>query len=115
MSRKQKTNVSRRQYWQGKLESWRAGGLSVRQFCKRQGVSEPSFYCWRKKLAKDGTVNCGKEPRLSSSFIEVALPGDKPVTLELVLASGHTLRIVSGIDSETLTNVLSALSGAGLC
>ena len=55
MSRKQKSSGSdRQQFWRMVLETWQASGLSVRQFCKDEGLSEASFYFWRKKLIKAG-------------------------------------------------------------
>ena len=39
------------QFWQMAIETWRSSGLTIRQFCKQEGLSEPSFYSWRKRLA----------------------------------------------------------------
>jgi len=104
------------QFWQMVFETFKSSGLSIRRFCKQEGLTEASFYFWRKKLAnakesksaKKG--DCQPEP-----FIRVALPKDNHEYLELVLVSGNTLRISSGTDSETLTGVLSSLQEAGLC
>ena len=99
------------QFWQMVMETFKSSGLSVRNFCKQEGLSEPAFYSWRKKLTKkDKTKDAN-----SSAFIEVAMPSEKPCSLELLLSSGNTLRINSGTDNKTLTNVLSALCEAGLC
>ena len=43
------------------------------------------------------------------------MPQDDPVPLELVLSSGHTLRIHSAADNKTLSNVMSVLRQVGLC
>ena len=98
------------------LETFKTSGLSVRQFCNQEGLSEPSFYSWRKKLAKSDESAEGEQKDTSlSAFIEVAMPKNDPVVLELLLSSGNTLRIDPGTDSKTLVNVLSALCEAGLC
>ena len=90
--------------------------MSVSKFCKEEGLSEGSFYNWRKKLTRSDEFAEDKQKSLAqSAFIEIAMPKDNPVALELVLSSGNTLRINPGIDSKTLTNVLSALCEAGLC
>ena len=116
MSNEQKTDTEQRQFWQMVIETWQASRLSVRNFCKQEGLSEPAFYSWRKKLTK------GIEPKKdkpkdtnSSAFIKVSLPKDNPAPLELVLSSGNTLRISSGVDNQTLTNALLALCEANLC
>ena len=90
MGTRQKSDDDQRQFWQMVLETYRTSGLSVRRFCRQEGLSEPSFYTRRKKLTK---VN----------------------DLELVLHSGHILRINAGISRQRLTDVLTALCEAGLC
>ena len=37
--------------WREVLGKFTASGLSVRAFCARERVSEPSFYAWRRELA----------------------------------------------------------------
>jgi hypothetical protein len=34
------------------VERQRQGGRTVRAFCREQGISEPSFYAWRKELQR---------------------------------------------------------------
>ena len=97
------------------LETFTSGNLSVRQFCQQEGLSEASFYAWRKKLNKTSTSDSANEAIKPKPFIQVSLPKAKSGGLELALASGHTLRIPSAIDRQTLTHVLLALSETGLC
>ncbi len=109
-------NTDQQQFWQMVMETFKSSQLSIRQFCKQEGLSEPSFYSWRKKLAKDNEPLKNEQKDTSSSaFIEVAMPRNESVALELVLSSGNTLRINSCTDSQTLTMVLSALCKAELC
>jgi hypothetical protein len=102
------------QFWRMAIETWQASGLSVRQFCIDEGLSEPSFYCWRKKLT-GGSVQDEKDKPEPSAFIEVAMPRNTSVAVELLLASGNTLRIPVGVDAATLNTILSAVHTAGLC
>jgi transposase len=116
MSEQQKESKSdQRQFWQMVLETFKSSGLSVRQFCKQEGLTEPSFYSWRKRLAANESEQRIKIIPEPSSFIEVSIPKDNSALLELVLSSGNTLRIGSGTDSKTLTRTLSALREANLC
>jgi hypothetical protein len=89
-----------------------ASGLSVRQFCKREGLQEPTFYSWRKKLTGNDTES---ENLDTLPFIEVAMPQNASAVMELLLTSGNTLRIPAGVDSATLSMVLSVARAAGLC
>ena len=116
MSNVQKTDSEQQQFWQMVMETFKSSGLSVRNFCKQEGLSEPTFYSWRKKLAKSDEPKKDKpKDAKSSAFIEVAMPSEKPCSLEFILSSGNTLRISSHANCKTLTNVLSALCEAGLC
>ena len=116
MSKEQKTDTEQQQFWQMVLETFKSSGLSIRQFCKQEGLSEPSFYAWRKRLIQVDESDADKEAVCQSEpFIQVSLPTGKHGGLELVLSSGHTLRISFPADPQTLTTVLLALCEAGLC
>jgi len=42
--------------WRERLTAQERSGVSVRQFCKEQGLTECSFYAWRKRLSGQGPV-----------------------------------------------------------
>ena len=116
MNKAKGSEEDQRKFWQMAIETWQASGLSVRQFCKQEGLSEPSFYSRRKKLAKVAEPEADNRAINSAEpFIQVSLPQEKSSCVELMFSSGHTLRINSGIDDKTLTLVLSAICEAGLC
>jgi hypothetical protein len=37
-------------FWKEQLALWQDSGLSVRAYCKEQGIVETSFYAWRREL-----------------------------------------------------------------
>lgn len=115
MSRVQKSDTDQQQFWRMVLETFQSSGLSIRQFCKQEGLSEASFYAWRKKMANVQTPDVRKEQIHPEPFIQVSVPTAESGCLELLLASGHCLRIPSEIDSTFLSGVLSALKQARLC
>ena len=117
MSEKRKiSGVDLRRFWRKAIKKWRNSGLSIRQFCKDQGLSKPSFYYWRKKLTKTEATEVDRQKdNKPSAFIEVSIPDGNLSTLELVLTSGNILKISSSVDSRALNNVLSVLREAGLC
>ena len=90
--------------WAERIAAQRRGGMSVRQFCKEQGLSEHSFYAWRKRLQEKGLVRFAlveRSARRQEHRAEAAL--------ELVLATGERLRIGAGVDTATLRAVVEAL------
>jgi transposase-like protein len=74
----------------------------VSAFCREHGVSDQSFYNWRKRLS-------GGKP-LRFALVEINAPVTKDsLPVELILASGDRLRIGPGTDAETLRTVLNVL------
>ncbi len=115
MSKLEKTDTDQQQFWEMVFETFRSSGLSVRRFCKREGLSEPSFYSWRKRLSKDNTPSNEEQGIDSSSFIKVSIPDQQSCNLELVLTSGNILKIPNDFNTKMLNDILLALSKAGLC
>src|SRR5229473_5565969 len=89
------------QQWRRWLKEWQASGLSVRAFCERQRLSEPSFYAWRRELAKRDAQRPAFVP------VHVVAEGDPGAALELVVASGRRVRVPAGFDAATLRQLLA--------
>src|ERR1700739_2127018 len=45
-------DAGKEQFWRRMLGLWRQSRCSVRDFCVEHGVSEPSFYAWRRSIAQ---------------------------------------------------------------
>ena len=76
----------------------------MKQFCKEQGLTEYSFYAWRKRLQETGPVRFALVDRSARRQERTA-----EAALELVLATGERLRIGAGVDAATLRTVLDVL------
>jgi hypothetical protein len=90
--------------WTERIAAQQRSGVSVKQFCKEQGVTECSFYAWRKRLQQTEPVRFAlvdRNPRRQEPTAEAAL--------ELVLATGERLRINASVDAATLRTVLDVL------
>ena len=90
--------------WAERIAVQQRSGMSVKQFCREQGLTEYSFYAWRKRLQEQGPVRFAlveRSVRRQERTAEVAL--------ELVLATGERLRIGPGVDIATLRTVLDVL------
>ena len=42
--------VETREFWEEAIRLWAESGLSVREFCNREGLAEHTFYSWRREL-----------------------------------------------------------------
>jgi transposase-like protein len=46
----EKRTEKREEYWRERVAAFERSGLSVKQFCEQQQITEQSFYVWRKRL-----------------------------------------------------------------
>lgn len=90
--------------WGERLAEQERSGLTVKQFCQERGLTQYSFYAWRKRLRKQEPVRF--------ALVDRGAARPEPATeagLELVLATGERLHIGTGVDAATLRTVLEAL------
>jgi hypothetical protein len=93
-----------RQAWIARLERFANGALTVAAFCRREGLSVPSFYYWKRQLAGDLASPSADTARL----LPVRLaPG--PMPLDLLLPSGAILRLTPGCDLDFVRTVVATL------
>jgi Transposase len=89
---------ARREQWRQMIGEQEKSRVSVRAFCRERGVSEFSFYSWRKRLLKERAV--------SFALVDTAQSSDT-APLELILTSGDRLRIPG--NPAALRMVMSVL------
>src|SRR3954447_26787797 len=90
--------------WAERIAAQQRSGTSVKQFCKEHGLTEYSFYAWRKRLQEAGPVRFALVERNARQQERPA-----EAALELVLATGERLRIGAGVDTATLRAVVDIL------
>ena len=104
-------DLGRQSYWRQVLARWQRSGLSVRAFCRAEGVNQPQFYWWRRKLDEADH----KKPAFLPVHV-VTEEAKEPATrgIEIVLANGRCLRVGPGFDPHTLVKVVDLLEARGL-
>jgi transposase-like protein len=98
--------------WQERIESHKASGLSVDEFCLREGVSRSTFYRWLDRL-KDGipeplkTEETVRERAESgqATFVPISL---KASPVEIELPNGGVVRLPLGVGQAVLVEVIRA-------
>jgi len=120
-----KRSVEKEEFWRLVLNEHAASGLPIKAICKREAVSEASFYFWRRELAIRDEQS-GQTPN-SSAIIPVRVvdseschpqadltDGDqRPATsgvVEVIVPGGFTLRADAATDTQHVTAWLLALS-----
>ena len=126
MGRARGGDAAKAAFWQGMIDRQRTSGLSIRQFCRRQRLSEPRFYWWRRRLAERRPQ---PSPRLQPSgrrstaslshraenmrriraipFVPVQVLAASAI--EIVLDEGVCIRVPPGAARDQLREVLAAL------
>jgi transposase-like protein len=100
----EKKTERREEYWREQVAAHERSGLSVKQFCEQQQITEQTFYVWRKRLRN--------QPPMRFALVETGVMRPQAPAesgLELVLTTGERLRIGASVDPITLRKVLEAL------
>ena len=113
-------NVGKELHWREIVNRQAVSDLSIREFCRKEGVSQPSFYAWRKKFREqenDGTRarKSGRrvdEPGNGSEFIPLQLL-DFGGALEVIHPLGYQVRVTGEVNFHALQQVLDVLDRRG--
>src|SRR5207245_864436 len=100
----QPRNHAKEQLWRRAMARHLASGLSIRAFCERESLSEPSFYQWRRELARRDRQT-SRPGRTGMAFVPVRVlreEGQSPASgaIEIVLAGGRIVRVGACFDRE---------------
>jgi hypothetical protein len=108
-----RSRAATRQTWVERLARFAASGLRPAQFCAQEGVSVPSFYAWKRRLATAALDAAAAPPDGDAGprLLPVRLPAPA-AALELVLPGGAVLRIPPGADLAWVRSLVEALGGA---
>lgn len=101
-------------FWRRTLKEQADSGQNVRAFCRARGLTEPSFYAWRRTIAERDGNNASRNARTKRpTFVELrpqsAAPRNADVPLEIV-AGDRRLLIRPGCDRTLLREVLAVLT-----
>src|SRR5437870_2050754 len=131
-----KRDPTKEKFWRRVLRQWRRSGVTGRDFCAQHGLSEPSFYAWRRELARrdqqQSTATTNSLPPLTQArsaaaaapapastmpptaaaatpaFVQLAIPTSvaPPSAIEVVLAQGRRLQVRPGFNADLLRQLL---------
>ena len=115
-------DAAKAKFWRQALRQFAASGQSVRAFCTQRGLSEPSFYAWRRTLAqREAAIQAAKTGAPAASpapaapaFVPIRLMATTPDTapIEIVLPGGTRIHVQPPVDRQTLIQVVTALRSA---
>lgn len=95
------------------MERYRRSDLTMIEFCRREQVSTPSFYQWRKKLEADDSAAEQQlrlaEPMFLPVVLTEPLAGSLPT---LRLPGGASIELPASLAQRQLTELLTACIAA---
>ena len=119
---KSNRSAEKESFWRLVLEEQQESELTVRAFCQREGISEASFYAWRKEIkkrdsdAKRGTM-VEQQSLIPVNIVDSHADGsrrhDEARLLEVLTPSGFTLRFHQDIEPRQLNTLLSVVASSG--
>lgn len=106
-------NPRKEQFWRDVMTRWRDSGLTVRAYCRRQRLSEASFYAWRQELAQRDEQAQPAADAAAVTFVpltvQAAACGPAELPVEVVLANGRRLRVPVGVAPAVVRDLLAVL------
>ena len=110
----------REAFWRAELARQAASGLSVRRFCQERGLSEPSFYAWRRTLQERDQaavpaflpVVVAPQASASPTSERVAFPSRERITIEL--RGGRVVHLPESMATERIVALLRGLEAVAL-
>jgi len=109
---------AKERFWREAVRRQRKSGLTIRAFCRGEGVSENGFHWWRRELERRRTqrtapaaarrVDALREPSSMARFVPVTVTTSSSAAYEVHLPCGVRVLVHATAD-EKLVDVLSAL------
>src|SRR3954464_6506391 len=101
---------AREKFWRRAIRDQQRSGLSVRDFCRREGLKDWTFRWWRQELARrdqePSSAPPGKRSVAAPAFLPVRVVDLQTVAprhappIKIVLPTGPTVRVPFGFDTR---------------
>jgi hypothetical protein len=100
----------KREVWRKRLGKYDGGGLTVAEFCRREHISEASFYYWAKRIraADKGETTRGVQRKDSASTLD-EVPHD---FVEVIVGDSIRVRIPTSRLAAVPTLVKDSQAGS---
>jgi transposase-like protein len=94
--------------WRQIIESQQTSGMTVARYCRDRGVTECSFYNWKKRLR--GASPSRPKHLPVPAFVEVTPSNPaKAGGIEILLCDSRRLRVSPGFDRQLLLDLIHTL------
>ncbi len=113
-------HMARLTEWKEKVASCRSSGLSVRAWCREQGIAYKTYYYWEKAVLSEASQHMAAlESGSEGRFVEVPAPQERvpvpagePLLAAKLRIRGGELEVYAGAEAKVLETLLRALRDA---
>ena len=99
----------RERIWRDKVEQQKESGLSVAAYCRRERISEASYYYWKRRLAERKDKPDTESREGNGRFVAIDLPQTVRDKLEVVLRNGRRVVVPDRFSENTLRLLVTIL------
>ena len=118
-----KRSEEKQRYWRSVLQRQAGSGMCIARFCRSEGVSEPSFYWWKRALGEGKAKakrakrsgarrTAGRISGTSASFVPVQITEElRPATIQVVWPNGLSVQVPAECAPAEVQAVLQMVDG----
>ena len=123
-------DVGKERFWRKLLRGREQSGLTVRAFCRQEGLTESAYYFWRSELRRrdghgsspatlaqkhrDALPQVQRRSTFAAVTVADAAGAAETMPIEIVLRDGVRVRVGPVFDARALREILGVLE-AGPC
>lgn len=82
-------DLRKEEYWRGIFRQHRRSGLTIRDFCRKQGLTEPLFYAWRREVKRRDQPSVGARLRIRRASRPTSASSVRSSPLKTVKPKSH--------------------------
>lgn len=109
--------AARMQEWSTRIAECRSSGMSVRAWCKEQGIAIQTYYRWEKRFVTEATRQLSLPAPTQAGMLMRVKPDALPNEHENSTGSGITIRhgesviaLPAGSSAEAIADLVKALN-----
>ena len=95
------------QLWAERIEECRSSDMSVRAWCRENGISEKTYYYWQRRLYQE--MVCTTEAVSFAKIPQRIQTGQCSGAVAKVSLSGATIEFYPGADAQMIQAILQTL------